>query len=98
MEFDGFVEGRFGDERKAQNEAVKTALRSVQELKRSLGKSVNEELSKIEEIPDGFADKLKESTSEYAKNHGWQIDFMKDFIKSLKDSFSPMEMSLQKLV
>lgn len=98
MEFDDFVEGRFGDERKAQNEAVKTALRSVQELKRSLGKSVNAELSKIEEIPDGFADKLKESTSEYAKNHGLKIDFMKDFIKSLKDSFSPMEMSLQKLV
>ena len=99
MEFDDFVDSRFGEEKKAYENTVKEAIKDVQDIMRKLGKEVKSpDVSKLETIPDGFAEKLKTATDDYTESHRLEIDAMKDFIKTLKANFSPMEMSLQKMM
>ena len=99
MEFDDYVDSRFGDERKAQEAAAKEALKEGQDLLRKLGKEpIGPNVDSTEEIPEGFAEKLKASTDNYAEAHGMKLSFMKDFVENFKKAFSPMEINLQKLV
>lgn len=99
MEFDDFADSRFGEEKKAQEAAIKESLREVQDILRKLGKEpVGPSIDMSEEIPERFAEKLKTSTDNYAEAHGMKLSFMRDFIENIKGTFSPMELNLQKLV
>lgn len=98
MEFDDYVDSQFGDEKKAQDAAIKEAIKEMREIMKSLGKDVKATEPESEEIPNGFAEKLKNASTEYAEKHDMNISLMKDFINSFKKSFSSMEMNLQKLI
>ncbi len=99
MEFDDYVDSCFGDERKAQEAAQKEALRELQDVLRQLGKEpIGPAVDSTEEIPEGFTEKLKKNTDDYAVSKGLQIDFIKEFVEKFKSTYSPMEMNLQKLI
>lgn len=98
MEFDDFVDSRFGDEKRAYEATVKQAIKDVREMMLKLGKQPKgPDVDSVEEIPEGFADKLKAKTSDYAEEHGMKVSFMRDFIVNLKNSFSPLDMAFHKL-